>query len=320
MENEVWYDHFIKILFEKYPKRMELAQVLADLLHIENEAVYRRLRKEVSFSVHEVAKISLAWNISLDSIIGIGKEKIPFLMQPINYIIPSKQELKYLQCIIQSINSLKDFTDTEFMDVCNKLPRQFLAGYNYLNQFYLFKWLYEYGNEKQSVPFSKVVISEEQRRLTADYYKAIKNVPNTSFIFDHRLFDNLVCEILYFHSIQMITDSEKEFIKKDLNALLDYLLETATNGCYPETQNKVTLYISQFNINTNYSYTCTRQINVCFVHVFEKHEIYTYDVEIINKFKLWMQLKKNSSVQISEIDKRSRIEYFIKQRQIVDML
>jgi len=320
MINEAWYNRFLEALLEKYPKKIMLVEELMNLLFIEREAAYRRLRKDVTFSIHEIVKISHAWNISLDNIVGICSGQIPFLMRPFNYIAPSENELKILQHIIHSINELKNSPDTEFLDICNKLPRQLLAGFGYLNQFYLFKWNYEYGNNKKVVPFSQIIISKEKHKLTTDYHEAIKNVPQTNFIFDRLLFDNLVDEILYFHSIQMITDEEKELIKKDLYALLDYLLEVATNGCYPETQNKVNLYVSRLNINTNYSYTYTNQISICFIHVFDKFEIYTFDAEMVSNFRTWLQLKKRSSIQISEVDKKSRIEFFTKQRQIVDAL
>ena len=320
MANEEWYNRFIDTLYQRYPQKKKLVAALMDLLLIEREAVYRRLRGDIAFTMHEVGRISSAWSISLDCIIGISSEQIPFLMRPFNYIAPSEQDLKSLRHIIQSINSLKNFPETELMNICNKLPRQLLAGFNYLNQFYLFKWNYEYGKEKKDVPFSQIIISEEKRRLTADYDKAIKNVPKTNFLFDRLLFENLANEILFFHSIQMITDEEKTLIKNDLYSFLDYLFDVASNGCYPETKNKVKLYVSRLNINTNYSYTHNDQMSICFINVFDKFEIYTYEAEMVVNFKKWMQLKKRSSIQISEIDKKSTVEFFSKQRQIVDTL
>jgi len=317
---EKWYDYFIDTLHARYPNGAQLVKELMDLLCIEREAVYRRLRRDVAFSIFEIAKISSTWDISLDSIINIGSGKVSFQMQSINYVNPSEQELNFLRRVIQSINYLKDFPDTEFMDICNKLPRQLLAGFGYLNRFYLFKWMYQYSNEKKTVLYSQVNISDEMLQLTAEYYRAIKNVPQTNFIFDRMIFDHLVCEIQYFHSIRLITDEERKFIKNDLYALLDYWLEVATHGCYPETQNKVNLYISQLNIDTNYSYTFTNQINICFVHVFDKFEIYTFDPEMVKNFRIWMQFKKRASFQISEVDEKSKMEFFSKQRQLVDTL
>ena len=319
MENE-WYDYFIESLYKKFPKKGQLAQELIDLLNIEREAIYRRLRKEVQFPALEIVKIATEWNISLDEIVSFCSGQVPFQMRQMNYLDPSDEEMKFLREVIQSISYLKNSPDAEFMDICNKLPRQLIAGYQCLNQFYLFKWIYQYGNEKEIVPFSQIVISDEKNELTADYCHAIKQVPVTNFIWDSMLFDYLISDIHYFYSIRMITDDEKACIKRDLFALLDYMLEVANKGYYPETKNKVNIYISQLNIDTNYSYAFTPNGNVCFVHVFEKFEIHSFNPEMVTNFKMWMQLKKRSSIQISEVDERSRLEYFSTQRQIIDRL
>ena len=319
MDSESWYNYFIDTLYEKFPKKSKLIEELMGLLYIEREAVYRRLRKDVMFSIGEVMKISSAWNISLDKITGVNTGQIHFLMHTINYIEPSEQDINFLRLIIKSINGLQKFSDTEFMDICNKLPRQLLAGYAYLNKFYLFKWMYQYGPENNT-PFSQIVVSDEMLQLTAEYYQAIKNVPNTNFIFDHALFEYLVCDIRYFHSIRMITNEEKELIKNELYDLLEYLLDIATKGYYPETTNKVNLYISHINVDTNYSYTYTHDAKISFVHVFDKYEIYTLDRKMVENFKTWMQLKKRTSTQISEVDEKNRFDFFMKQRLLIDEL
>jgi hypothetical protein len=118
----------------------------------------------------------------------------------------------------------------------------------------------------------------------------------------------------------LITNEEKECIKNDLYNLLDYMLGVASRGCYPETRNKVNLYVSQLSIDTNYSCTFTPEAKVCYVHAFEKYEIYTLNPEMVTSFRSWMQLKKRSSIKISEVDEKNRIEFFAKQRQLVDEL
>ena len=60
--DEIWYNHFMKVLFAKYPKRAQLLEALMHLLQIEREAAYRRLRKDVPFAIQEIVKISAAWH------------------------------------------------------------------------------------------------------------------------------------------------------------------------------------------------------------------------------------------------------------------
>jgi len=40
-------------------------------------------------------------------------------------------------------------------------------------------------------------------------------------------------------------------------------------------------------------------------------------LELVENFKAWMNLKKRSSIQISEANEKCRIEFFTKQREIV---
>jgi len=308
----------MKIVLNKHPKRAQLVQILMELLSLEREAIYRRLRNEVPFTAHEMVTLASAWNISLDEIMGVNVGAISFQMRTMNYINPSKEEADFLQYVIQSIEHVKNFPTTEFMDICNKLPRQLLAGYDYLNKFHLFKW--QYSSDKEITPFSAISISKEKLKITKEYYRVIKQVPNTNFIFDSKIFYYLIKDIQYFCSIYLITEEEKEFIKKDILDLLDYLQEIANNGCYPETKNKVNLFISQLKIPTGYSYTFTPEGNICYIHVFDKFEIYSYHSEMVDNFMAWMQLQKRTSVQISEVDVKSRIEFFATQRQLVESL
>jgi hypothetical protein len=320
MNDSMWYEFFIDALYKKFPKKSKLTKSLTKLLDIEREAIYRRLRKEVFFSAHEIVKIASTWGISLDEISQIDSEQYSFKMKQVNYLDPSDEEIIFLRQVIQGIRLLRNVPDTEFMDISNKLPRQIIAGYPYLNQFYLFKKHYLYGTEKESVTFSKAIISEEKRLITEEYYKEIKFVPQSEFIFDNLIFEFLVNDIRYFSSINLITQEEKELIKKDLYNVLNYLLDVATHGCYPETQKKVNIYISELNLDTNYNYTISPEANICFVHAFEKLEIYTFNSHMVKNFKSWMQLKKRTSIQISEVDERSRIDFFTKQRLIINSL
>jgi hypothetical protein len=58
----------------------------------------------------------------------------------------------------------------------------------------------------------------------------------------------------------------------------------------------------------------------CYINAFGKFVISSYDAEMVSQFRDWMTLKKRAAVQISEVNERKRIEFFVKQRKIVDKL
>jgi hypothetical protein len=320
MLNNSWYEDFIEIFYKKFPIKKQLTKELMELLSLEREAVYRRLRKEVVFSANEIVKIVAAWELSLDEIACINSGQYSFQMRLLDYIDPSEGEAFFLQSVINEIYNLQSYPTAECMDICNKLPRQLIVDYEYLNQYSLFQWKYQNNTSDEVIPFSKISISDKKKQITTDYSKAIKCVPVSSFILDRRVFECLINDIKYFHSINLITDEEKEFLKKDISALLDYLQDVANKGYYPETHNKVNLFISQLTVDTNYNYALSPEDNVCFIIVFEKLEVFSFNSEMVNNFMAWMQQKKRTSVQISEADIRSRIDFFARQRKLLENL
>jgi hypothetical protein len=322
MWDDIWHSRFIEALYKRYPKRTELVQELMDLLHIEREAIYRRLRKDVKFSFHEVAKISSAWDIPFNWILNNDIEQVAlFQMRIVNFLSPTKKDMDFIQTRIQYLNYINTFGDSEYMDICNRLPKSLITGFENLYRFDLFKWAYEYGSDKEAEKaFSQIVIPKELQEVMVKYFQSIRNVTSMSYIWDQMIIDRLVRDIQYFHSIQMITDDEKELIRQDMYALLDYLFETVSKGYYIESRCEVNFYISWVSINTNYSYLYTEEAKICRIHAFNKYEVYTLDPQMINKFRAWMQLKKRSCVLISKAGKKERIEFFTKQRQLVDSL
>jgi hypothetical protein len=318
MTNEAWYEHFMAILSEKYPKKAELAQALMNLLNIEREAAYRRLRKDVMFPMHEIVKIASVWNISMDEIIGINPQKVLFQMYPMNYLHPSVEDLAIVKKRVKTIEHIQDFPNSEYFLVCNNLSRSFTARFDALYKFNIFKWAYEYSSNYKA--FSYFSVPEKFRAEVDKFYKYMKNIANTCYILNNSIFENVTREILFFNSISLISDEDKELLKKDLKCLLDYLWEVASHGCFPETKNKVQIYVSMLNINTNYSYLNTGQFETCRIHAFNMYDLISTNSIMIENFKAWMQKKKRTSILISEVDERTRIEYFAKQRQIVDSL
>jgi hypothetical protein len=324
MANDVWYDFFIESLSKKYPKKSQLVDVLMDLLCLEREAVYRRLRKEVIFTVHEVVKITSEWDISLDELIGSQDGAISFMMKSINYYDPSEEELKEVQRRVKRIEHLKTSPNSECMEVCNRLPRSFTTKYPILFRFDNFRWAYQYGTNiaeiKGNPLFSQIVVSKKLYQEMHDYQEFIQHVGSMSYIWDHMMFDHFIRDITYFHSILLITDKEKDLLKQKTLELLDYLMEVANYGYIPETQKKVNIYISKIHIDTNYSYFYTDELKICRVYAFDKYDLFSYDTKMIENFRTWMQMKKRTSIQISEVDEKSRIEFFAKQRKLLEQL
>lgn len=58
MSKDLIHEKFVGAIREKIPHKATLTNTLVDLLRLEKEAVYRRMRGDVAFSFAEIALIS----------------------------------------------------------------------------------------------------------------------------------------------------------------------------------------------------------------------------------------------------------------------
>lgn len=70
MTTEKLNAEFINLIKEKLPVSANLANTLMDILFLGKEAIYRRLRGEVPFTLAEAAAVSRKLGVSLDELIG----------------------------------------------------------------------------------------------------------------------------------------------------------------------------------------------------------------------------------------------------------
>jgi len=319
--NNIWYDHFLKVLYEKYPKKVQLTEALVELLSIEREAVYRRLRKEVAFSIYDIAKIARTWNISFDSILGIvSDESHLFQMDILPYNAPFIGDLEATKKYFHFLKTLSASDQSEYIEVSYSLPESLLENYSALSKFHTFKWMYQYGCEKNIPSFSKLILPKEAISKEIEYCKSIKQIKHQSYIWDNLAIQYLINDILYFKSIYLLTEEDLQLLKQDIVMFLDELDILSVQGEFADSHNKVDLYISQINIDTNYCYYYSPDIRGCGIGVFIKNVAVSRNEAICEKFREWMLTQKRISFPISQVNERQRIEFFMQQRKILDRL
>ena len=320
MNNNIWYDYFLKTLSDKFPKKSQLTEALMDLLLIEREAVYRRLRKEVIFSVYDMAKIAGAWNISIDSIFGVVSDKSHlFQLNLLPYNDLSLEEMEALKKYFHFLKALTLLHDSEYIEITNTIPQSLLDNHPVLSKFFTFKWMYQYGNEKNIPPFNQFVLPEKTINLEKTYYKYIKQIKHLSYTWDNLIIQYLVNDILYFKSIYLLSEEDVQILKQEISMFLSSIELISIQGEFADTHNKVDFYIS-INIDTNYCYYSSSAIKACGIGVFIKSVAISQNEYICENFEKWILNQKKISIPISQVNERQRIEFFKQQSRLLEQL
>ena len=309
----------IDVIRKKIPAEGNLAHTLMEILCLGKEAVYRRLRGEVPFTFAEAVMVSRKLGISLDKLVNVRfNESVIFDVDILHRDEPFEVYYSIIEKYLQIFKSSEDASISEMGTSSNVIPQTLYLKNDVLSKFRLFKWMYQ--NESiRCVHFSELEIPQKVYTIQKEFIDVIQRIKNNIYIWDNMIFSRLVNDIHYFSSIRLISDVEKELIKKELYSLLDELYEL-TNSGKNEVGNEVQIYISNTNFEATYSYFEANDMNLSMIRIYSVNAIMSQDIEVFKSLKDWIQSLKKFSTLISGSGEMQRIRFFERQREIVNAL
>ena len=320
MNTDVLNTNLIEVMKDKIPDGVNLANALMDILYIGKEAVYRRLRGEVPFTFNEASIISKKLGVSLDQIVGISNtNNVIFDLNLLDHSDPIKTYYTILDHYVELFETLYDNPTSELSTASNMIPQTFYLKYENLSKFRLFKWMYQNGKVNFVKSFSALNISDELKQAQKDFVQATQYIQTTNYIWDSMMFYYLVNDIKYFASIHLLTDEEVTRMQEDLLQLLDDLEAIASKGKF-DTGKDIHIYISNINFEATYSYVETSSLQLSMIRIFSINSITSRDKDMCKNMKEWIQSLKKFSTMISESGEMQRIQFFKKQREIVEKM
>lgn len=304
---------------EKLPPKENIANLLMDTLFIGKEAIYRRLRGEVPFTLEEAALISRKLGVSLDKIIGVSfSANAVFDMNVVNHDDPFETYYTILNKYTKLLYTMQDDPTSTLGTSSNVIPQTLYLKHDILSKFRLFKWMYQ-NMHIQCKHFEEMEIPQKIYDIQKDFVATTQHIHSTDYILDNMIFHHLINDLQYFSDIHLISDEEKLHIKEELHQLVDELEELAITG-KTETGNDIHIYVSHINFEATYSYLESNSLQLSMIRVYSINSITTQDCEMFLSLKEWIQSLKKFSTMISESGEMQRIQFFKQQREIINML
>jgi len=320
MKKEILFKNFINALYDRVPQRGKLADVLTELLGIEKEAVYRRLRGSVPFSFQEIHKIAIHMGFSLDSIaenISLVTRQMTVLMT--EFLDPRENDYKKLEDFTTAINRLKEDPDSEAGAIGSIIPSSLYVSYEYVYKFYLFKSSHQFGSQKKVKLYSDTIIPERLKRINRIFVEGVHDSPKSVYILDRRIIDFIVNDIRFFFDIRLITRDDVLLLKKDLHLLIGDLERYSINGHF-DTGCKVDVFLANVHIDANYNYINATNYKLTMMRSLTSGDSYSFDEVVFRNMNNWLNFLKRTSTLISVGNITERINFFDEQRKIIDSL
>ena len=199
-------NELISTMKERIPQDMNLANTLADILCMGKEAVYRRLRGEVSFTIDEVALLSQKLGISIDQIVGSHvSNKVTFDLNLLHATSALESYYEIINRYLQIFDYVKTDNTTEVYTASNSLPFTLYSSYENLSKFRLCRWMYQNGDIKTPHSLEDMSVDERIVNVHKKLSESIRQCPKTFFIWDTNIFYSFVKEIKYFASLNLMS-------------------------------------------------------------------------------------------------------------------
>ena len=319
-EKHHYFNGFIAEIQKVFPHKAMLVNTLAELLAIDKDAVYRRLRGEVNFSFTEMAMIAKKLGISLDEIVGFeNKQTRPAQINISNQVCPTPIDYEMFEGHVNLLKAIKDDPDTQIMEVTNIFPHYLYQDYEHITRYFLFRWNYA-GMNGEVVPYNKITIPERLRILQKETCEYARHISSTLYVWDSMFFQRAAANLKYFIKVRLINEEDVALIKSDMMIMLERLEKIAIKGKHEDTGKEVSIYLSDVTVDTNFSCLKTKDIHLTLLRAFILNATVSFDIEVFNYAYGWIQAMQKMSTLISVSGEKARSIYFNSQRELIDTL
>lgn len=296
----------------------QVVSILTDILCLGREAVYRRLRGEVKFSLEEVSLIALKLDISIDSLLGLkSKEKSVIelnFLDPNGFIKQYHAKIKEYIHLFETMN--EKYGDISILSAFDRLPYTQYLHHKNLAKFRLYKWAYQM-NALKRVPFNEFTMPEEVVQSQVKFVSTIRKIKEYTLVLSPNIFSSFIKDIKYFRELNLLTDEDVLILKNELIAVLAEGETLAiTGGFTPNSY--INIYISDLDFSfSNMLFTFDRHYYT-YINVYDVGGIESQNETLCKYQAKWITAIQRYSKLISGSNEIERHRFFEQQRQIIN--
>jgi len=319
-ERHHFYQEFMSKMQNIIPQRAALANTITDLLSIDKDAVYRRLRGDVDFSFVEMAVIARKLGISLDDIAGIDSEQCSSVRLALpRHIDPTETDYAMFEDYINALRLIKDEPNTKIMECGNLFPHYLYYDYEYITQVFTFRWC-QCSFFGKNIPFHEAVVPERMRILQKQACYYARHIKSTIYIWDQNIFEHFVSFIKFYAHVRLIREEDVYLIKNELITLLNDVEKLTFTGKYPDTGNEVSIYIGDFNAYSNYGFIESKNMRISQFRAFLLNAFTSFERLLFDEINSWLNASLKLTTLITVSGEKIRADFFAAQRKLIDTL
>ncbi|MDH6305420.1 hypothetical protein M2459_001873 [Parabacteroides sp. PF5-5] len=310
----------IERILEYIPYNIKPVDYLMDILSLNRNSVYRRLRYEKSFSFHEIMKLSSAMGFSLDDIASAVNSDFRSGLHnnQANKITAESSTVSLFAHFKALLSNFIPTNDSLFIITSNRLQFLFIKEEVPLFRFLYYQLMYQLREIPVNHPFSQTTIPETVRASSREFNTLFMSKNGKEYIIDPNICLNIVRDIQYFYQRKLITEKELLHLKESLHATIKYTQTYMQAGFNDSPFKKSKFYLSGMEVTSNTIYSVYEGKEESNVWLYSANPIHITNKEICNIHKQWIDSLMRNSTLISGASENILLDFISKQLEFVD--
>jgi len=301
-------------ILSNIPPYTKSIDYLMQTLDISRESVYRRIRGDISFTLEEIAKLSIELGFSIDELIMKDIPSRIFLnVHTTNTQDPSDIFTIIFQRYLNDAYNIKNSKDIESIMVINQIPHEFIVYFSHLFKFSYYRWMHQNQESSLKYSYSDVTLPDDLVSLQHKAIDSLKKIRNNTIIIDSNVFLNLIQEIQYYYKRRLIDDDEFIHLKNDLLGLVNMIENIAQTGYYG-SDTKYNFYLSSLNIDSGSRYLKFNDQAKSMFFVNSIEPVIVVNSNLCSMHKKWLDSMRKYATLITQSNEILQVKYFNKQR------
>lgn len=304
----------LNLVGKKLKKNQNITTILMDVLDLNKDAVYRRVRLETDLTLNELQKISAYFEISIDAVMN-EKENVAFFdFYPLSENGFSIDN--YLNFIHRQVTFIAKLERPEIILTVNNTPFFSLFDFPDLLRFKLFFWAKNQINQEnyQTMKLEDFEFDKKQLQLIFDIASVYASIP-TIELYDPITFQGLVREIDFYHTSNEMTSQTAIQLLDNFQSMIDHMNAQAESGrksVFGKQEKKATIeiyYNEILNATALFYYSAKTSEGLYIAHNFLS-PITISNEKYILETKQVLQNIINHSSKISKTGAKLRNQFF----------
>lgn len=315
-ESAFFQGKFIELIKTHLKEEQNLSQELQEVLHISRDGAYRRIRGNTPFTLEEVVKLALHFQLSVDDIFKNLSNKFQFDF--FTYDMLPELHL-YLDGIMEDLRSYKSLTNLKLIYTTKDIPMFHFFNFPELAAFKLFFWqktIYDHPDFKMKNFHAASMdqsILELGQEVMAEYY----DLSSIEIWWDEGIKSTLK-PILYYAETKVIPDKDMAlFLLDQVELLIKHLQQIAAKGKkfrygqeeMPESYN-LKLYLDEVTPPDNTILLSSDERNTSYIIHNTIDYLVTSNKEFCQHTQKWMDNLMRKSSLISVDNEKDRKKFF----------